>query len=105
MSVTYSWNVNTMDVAPSANNLNNVVKVVHWRLIASDGTNSVDSYGSVSLEEPSQNDFVAFNNLTEQKVISWVESKINVTEVKDNLNTQLAKLANPSIVVKQGPWV
>ena len=105
MSITYTWNVNTMDVAPTDNNLNNVVKVIHWRLTATDGTHIADSFSTLSLETPDSENFVEFDDLTEQEVIQWVESKVNVDNLKQGLQDRLAALANPPIITKQGPWM
>lgn len=104
MSTTYTWNVNTMDVAPSADELTDVVKVIHWRLTATNGVHTAETYSTVSLDAPDAENYTAFADLTEAQVISWVESKLNVEEMKTNLENQLAALANPPIVVKQGPW-
>lgn len=104
MSITYTWNVNTMDTAPSEDGLSDVVKVIHWRLSANDGNNTTDTYSTISLESPDANNFTAFANLTEAQVISWVESKLDVDALKAGLDVNLENLANPPIVTKQGPW-
>jgi hypothetical protein len=104
MAITYKWNVNTMDVAPSANGLSDVVKVIHWRLSATDGQYYTDSYSTVSLDAPDAENFTSFDSLTEEQVIAWVESKVDVENVKTGLQNQLAALANPPIVVKTGAW-
>lgn len=104
MAVTYTWNVNTMDAAPSEDGLTDVVKVVHWRLTASDGVHSVDAYSTVSLDSPDPEHYTAFADLTQEQVISWVESRLDVDSLKSNLETQLQNLANPPIVTLQGPW-
>lgn len=104
MSTTYTWNVNTMDTAPSEDGLSDVVKVIHWRLSATDGTHIAESYSTVSLDAPDAGSFTAFASLTEAQVIAWVESKLDVVKIKEGLDAQLAALANPPIVVKQGPW-
>lgn len=104
MAITYKWNVNTMDVAPSADGLNDVVKVIHWRLSATDGQYNADSYSTVSLETPDSENFTAFDALTEEQVIAWVESKVDVESIKAGLQNQLEALANPPVVVKSGPW-
>lgn len=104
MAITYKWNVNTMDVAPSANGLSDVVKVIHWRLSATDGQYYTDSYSTVSLDAPDAENFTSFDSLTEEQVIAWVESKVDVESVKTGLQNQLAALANPPIVVKTGAW-
>lgn len=104
MATVYTWNVNTMDTAPSEDGLSDVVKVIHWRLSANDGTHIADTYSTLSLEAPDSEHFTAFGDLTEAQVIAWVESKLDVDALKASLDAQLERLANPPIVVKQGPW-
>ena len=104
MSTTYTWNVNTMDTAPSQDGLSDVVKVIHWRLTATNDTHTAETYSTVSLDAPSAESFTAFASLTEAQVIAWVESKVDVDALKAGLDAQLVTLANPPIVVKQGPW-
>jgi hypothetical protein len=105
MATVYTWNVNTMDTAPSEDGLSDVVKVIHWRLSAYDGTHTADTYSTLSLEAANSESFTAFADLTEAQVISWVESKLDVDALKAGLDAQLERLANPPIVVKQGPWI
>ena len=104
MSVVYTWNVKTLEAAPSEDGLSDVVKIVHWRLTASDGVNSVDAYSTVSLDAPDPEHYTTFADLTEAQVISWVESKLDVDGIKSNLESQLQRLANPPIVTVEGPW-
>lgn len=104
MATTYKWNVNTMDVAPSSDGLSNVVKVIHWRLNAQNETHYVDTYSTLSLEAPDAANFTEFDALTEEQVIAWVESKLDVVTMKAGLDAQLEQLANPPIVTKSGPW-
>jgi hypothetical protein len=105
MATTYEWNVNTMCVAPSADGLTDVVKSVQWKLRANNGTQFIEAFDSIELGPPSSETFIQFNNLTQQEVISWVESKIDVNKIKQDLQERLDMLANPPIIVKQAPWV
>lgn len=104
MATVYTWNVNVMDVVPSKDGFSDVVKVIYWRLFANNGTHTAETYSSVSLDAPNAEHFIAFENLTEEKVIEWVESKLDVESIKTILDTQLEQFANPPIVTKQGPW-
>jgi len=94
-----------MDTAPSENGLTDVVKVIHWRLTATDGTNTADVFSTLPLDTPDAENFTAFSELTEAQVISWVESKLNLESIKTSLDERLERIANPPIVVKQGPWI
>lgn len=102
---TYTWNVSTMDTAPSENGLTNVVKVIHWRYTATNNTHIADTYSTISLDPPDSETFVEFDSLTEQQVIAWVESKLDVASLKAGLDTRLEQLANPPIVTRSGPWL
>lgn len=104
MATVYTWNVNTMDTAPSEDGLSDVVKVIHWRFSATNGTHTAETYSTLSLEAPDAENFTAFADLTEAQVIAWVESKLDVESMKASLDAQLERLANPPIVTKQGPW-
>lgn len=105
MATTYTWQIAAMDTAPSENELTDVVKVIHWRLSATNETHTAETYSTVSLEAPDSENFTAFADLTEAQVISWLESKLNVDELKAGLDSQLERLANPPIVTKSAPWL
>lgn len=105
MAITYTWDVNTLDTAVSEDGLENVVKIIHWRLSATDGTYKAESYSTVSLDPPSADNFTNFNSLTEEQVIAWLESKLDVDDIKQNLDRELAALAEPPIVTKKAPWL
>jgi hypothetical protein len=104
MATIYTWNVSTMDTAPSEDGLTDVVKVIHWRFSAKNETHTAETYSTISLDTPDAEHFTAFEDLTEAQVIEWVESKLDVESMKASLDKQLERLANPPIVTKQGPW-
>lgn len=105
MPITYTWNVNTMDAAPSEDGLINVVKVVHWRLSATDGAYHAETYSTVSLDSPDPSNFKPFNELTEAEVISWLESKLDVEQLKTSLVENIESQKAPKIMTLTGPWV
>lgn len=104
MSIVYTWNVNTLETAASENDLSDVIRTVHWRLSATDGVHNDEIIGTVYLGEPNADNFTEFNSITEQQVIAWVESKVELENLKKILEDRLSVLANPPIVIKQGPW-
>ena len=105
MSTTYNWSISALDTAPSESDLSDVVKTIHWRLNANNGTHNAEVYSTVSLEAPTSESFTAFNSLTKTQVESWLESKLNKEELMSSLDMQLERLANPPIVSKSVPWV
>ena len=78
MAINYSWVISQLDTAPQEGNLNDVVKTVHWRYKAVDGDYQAETYSSFACGEPSPNDFTAYPDLTEQDVIGWLESGLDV---------------------------
>lgn len=105
MSTTYNWSISALDTAPSESDLSNVVKTIHWRLHANNGTHNAEVYSTMSLEAPTSESFTAFSSLTKEQVESWLESKLNKEELMSSLDAQLERLANPPIVSKSVPWV
>ena len=105
MSTTYNWSISALDTAPSESDLSNVVKTIHWRLHANNGTHNAEVYSTMSLEAPTGESFTAFSSLTKEQVESWLESKLNKEELMSSLDAQLERLANPPIVSKSVPWV
>jgi len=112
MSISYEWNVNTVDVYPSEESgHNNVIYLVHWRLNATDtevdaeGNPYVASvYGTQSLDTSDLSNFTNFDNVTSSQVQGWVEAAMGaeaVQNLKDGLDAQIAALITPSSETKQ----
>ena len=111
MAITYTWNVNTVDVYPSDEGHSNVIYNVHWRLNATDtevdaeGNPYVASaYGTQSLDTSDLSNFTDFDNVTSSQVQGWVEAAMGAEAVqglKDGLDAQIAALITPVSVTKQ----
>ena len=104
MAITYKWQISSLETAPVDGNLNDVVKIVHWRYQATDGDYQAETYSSYACSEPSPNDFTAYPDLTEQDVIGWLESGLNVEAMQESLANQIEELKNPKIVSLPLPW-
>ena len=110
MSISYQWNVNTVDVYPSEEGHSNVIYNVHWRLNATDtevdaeGNPYVASvYGTQSLDTSDLSNFTNFDSVTSSQVQGWVEAAMGAEAVqglKDGLDAQIAALITPSSVTK-----
>ena len=111
MSISYQWNVNTVDVYPSEEGHSNVIYLVHWRLNATDtevdaeGNPYVASvYGTQSLDTSDLSNFTNFDSVTSSQVQGWVEAAMGeeaVQGLKDGLDAQIAALITPASVTKQ----
>jgi hypothetical protein len=102
--IQYNWVISQLDTAPSLDGLTDVVKTVHWRYQAQDAEYFADVYGSMNCATPSETDFTAYPDLTEDQVITWLEAGNDVEALKANLDLQIENQKNPPIVNLPLPW-
>lgn len=104
----YTWTFPQIEVALAEDGLTNVAKVVHWRLDGIDDGHSAGAYGTAALSPPDAADFVAYEDLTKDKVIEWVTGALGgdekIAEIKAAIEGQIAKLKNPPVVTLTPPW-
>ena len=110
MSISYEWNVKTVDVYPTDEEQTNVIYNVHWRLNATDtqvdpegNPYTASVYGTQSLDTSDLSGFIDFDSVTAAEVQGWVESAMGEEEVqslKDSLDSKIADEINPTSVTK-----
>jgi hypothetical protein len=104
MEITYSWVISQLDTIPSIDGLTDVVTTVHYRRTATDGTYFTDIYGAMGCATPSDTDFTAYPDLTEQQVDSWLDQGLDVEAIDAQLNENIENLKNPPLIVLPLPW-
>ena len=104
MAIETKWLVSQLDTAPSEDTLTDVVKVVHWRYKATDGTYNADVYGAMGCATPSHTDFTAYEDLTYDQVCEWLVAGNDVEALDSNLATQIENQKNPPIINLPLPW-
>jgi len=108
MAITYELSIKNMDAAPTEGDFSDVVKIIHWMYIGKETINGEDLYGdaigAVEMNAPNSDSFTSFADLTEEQVKAWVESKINVTSIKEHIAKRIQAQKNPPTVVKSNPW-
>ena len=115
MAISYEWNCKTCDTYPTKSGKSNVVFNVHWRLTATDGTNTYkDSEGNdvnysssmCGTQAVSTDDLSSFKNwssLTNADVQGWVETALTadtVTAMKSSLDAEISEKVSPTSVTK-----
>jgi hypothetical protein len=106
MANTYKWTINALDAKVAVEDGNeNVVYTVHWGLSATDETGkyTVNSIGTHGVEYDADN-FTAYADLTEEQVIGWLESGLDVESIKANLDAQVEKLVTPTETTFHNPF-
>ena len=105
MANTYNWKINALDAKVSVGDDEDVVYTVHWSLIATseDGEHTVSNIGTHGVEYDADN-FTAYEDLTEEIVIGWLEDGLDVDAMKANLDAQIEKLITPQEITYANPF-
>ena len=80
------------------------VIVAHWQVAKTSGDFKATSYGTVSFTPDADADgYVAYDALTEETVIAWVQESLDTEALEASLDADLAEQATPSVTVGT-PW-
>jgi hypothetical protein len=94
--VNFKWSVNPMDCVIDEDGLTNVVQTVHWRLIGTDENNvSSDVYGAQGFPAPAAEGYIPFEYLTQEIVVGWLESVLDVETLKRQIEEAIYLINNP----------
>jgi hypothetical protein len=100
MATTYQWTIQQMDRLTS----DGFVVTVHYNVLAVDGDYSASTYGTVGYTEQPGEQYVPYDQLTEQQVVGWVQESLGKDTVEASLTAQIEAQKNP--VQESGvPWV
>jgi hypothetical protein len=83
MSVKYSWKIHALNYNTAG--LSGAVSSVEWIYTATEKvkktTFTADERGVSELPSPTEDDFTEYSDLTEEQIISWIESLIGEEEI------------------------
>ena len=94
---TITWTINNLERQAS----DGLVTVVHWGATATDGDFSASIVNTLQVERGDS--FVAFDSLTEQEVLGWVQTAVGKDTVEAALEAQIAAQKNP-VKLSGLPW-
>ena len=90
---TYTWKIANLE----RHTTGGIVYSIHWTLSATDGVNTVGSYGSVDKAAPAEGDpVIPFEDLTREIVIGWVKDELDEAAKEAVLQAQLDELTTPT---------
>lgn len=108
MKLIYKWEFAAPRVLLSEDGLNNIVSSIPWKLVAtvSEDKPYIAFYSTVTnLSKPSDDNFVPFEQLTEDDVISWISSVENIEQIKEYLHGEIDSQINPVEKIIDFPFV
>ena len=80
------------------------VVTAHWRASDVDGDHHGSNYGTCSFTpDPTDEVFIAFEDLSEADVLSWVQSEIDVDAIQASIAAQISESREPVVSVGV-PW-
>ena len=103
MAKTYKWKINALDVNINEGNDSDVVYCVHWSYSVEEDGTTAHIIGTHSLEYDSEN-FVAYEDITEETVIGWLEEGLDVDSMKEGLDNTLAEKITPKVKTYSNPF-
>lgn len=86
----YNWTITKLRTIDT-DDKQKVVQSIEWR--CTEASSGQFSEGDELIEFSKDSNFVAFENLTQEQVFSWVESKIDKEEIETNLQIRIEMLA------------
>lgn len=107
MTTTYKWTISMLECMPNYNGLENVVQTIRWRFSGDDGVNFAEIYNATPMAVPDPAEFVQYNSLTEEQVVTWLTDALGehgVESAKAAIDARLADLANPPVIIPELPW-
>jgi hypothetical protein len=99
--ITYNLTIQSLEVLPSLNGLNDVVDTVHWKYFAKDNSISENVYGSIKLSAPKISSFITYDDITEDNIKEWLENNLDLEYYKEILNKKINKSKEQK---KSFPW-
>jgi hypothetical protein len=105
MTLTWTFDFPSLDVAPDFDGKHDVVQTVHWRLtgaLASGETAS--TYGSFAVPYDPEAEFTAFADIKRADLRAWMKASIDLPSVKSAIKAQLKAGIDPPIVSTAPPF-
>ena len=103
--INYTWTFPAFDCIIDEDGLQKVVTTVHWILTGTDEDGiSATVYSTQAVGQPNPESFTPFTDISEEQVIGWMESSMDVDTLKANLATQISIIKTPVTEILPAPW-
>lgn len=103
--INYKWNFPAFDCKVQEEGMEKVVTTVHWRYSGTDENDvTAEIYGAQAVGEPTPDAFTPYPELSEEQVIGWMESVLDIEEMQANIATQIDLIASPITITLPPPF-
>lgn len=106
MEIIYDWKILAMEVVLQQDGLTNVVSNLDWKLVATVNDEKYNAYHQAKqyVGSPDADFFTNYEELTKEQVVGWLESVLDVSQLKENLEEQINLQANPTHATINPPF-
>jgi hypothetical protein len=90
MEMVYQWEIMNLHPKKSLNGLNDVISAITYvyRGTREDGIQGFVS-GKLNLDLPNSETFIDYSGITQETIISWLESNLDYEELKINIQNRI----------------
>ena len=105
MAITYQWEIMNLHLTQESGSLNNIVNAISW-VYRGINENHIEGFvtGKQELTSPNTEDFIPYNELTQNNIISWLENNIDINPLKSSIESQIQNNVNYSEYQLPLPW-
>ena len=106
MAISYKYLIHQLDAKINDNGKDNVIYNVHYGIIGTDDSDENINYSVnavLHLEAPSE-DFIEYDDLTKENVISWIDASGDVENLKNIISEEITKKLNPTDIHLHPNW-
>jgi len=109
MQITHQMKIEQLDTHQELMGKQDVVFAAHWRIIATNEKTTVSCAGVQKLSTDNLQNFILYEQLTEEVVVAWVKkemqkSNVNISEIEKNLTHEILETEKPKEQLKPVPW-
>ncbi|NBQ97251.1 MAG: hypothetical protein EBT26_02005 [Microbacteriaceae bacterium] len=98
------WKIIKLECLLNYNNLQNVVLKAYWEYTISQDNEQETISGIKQFTAPSEDNFIPYENLTEQIVLDWLWKEISKQATEELAIKKLNDKINPPIISLSLPW-
>lgn len=106
--ITTTWQFPAFDVYPTYETEANAVHIIHWRVKAEDGLgHASEAYGTVECGPIDVNNFVPFEDLTQEIVQGWCDQQLGaeiINQIQVGLVGRINEQVSPTLETLAAPW-
>lgn len=105
MATVITWNISQLDCLPNTEVGNDYVITAHWSCNGVDGEYSARNYGTCSFSVQEGEEFVPYDELTQNQVLSWCwNSGVDKAATELSVEQAIENQINPPVVTPPLPW-